>query len=548
MLNLFLQKTKLLGYILDKMKFFFLAFIFLIIIAFPNYTSAHLKHIKYKTATDVTIVQKYRQLRVEGNKIVNQSGDPVSLHGMSLFWSQWEGARFYNSSCMEWLRDDWKCTVVRAAMGVESGGYLQNPQTEKNKVINVIQACIDLGIYVIVDWHDHHAQDHQQEAIDFFSDIAKQYGTYPNLIYEIFNEPQQVSWTNVVKPYAEAVIDTIRAIDPDNLIIVGTPTWSQDVDTASRNPLDYNNIAYALHFYAATHKQSLRNKATVALNNGIALFVSEFGTCESSGSGFLDSAETETWMNFMESNMLSWCNWAIDDKNETSAALKSGTSSNGGWPTSMLTASGYLIREKLRDINIPLPVELVSFTANVIDDYVQLNWSTASEINNKGFEILRKEISENGEESDWEQIGFVDGNGTSTKIQNYSFIDKDIFKGKYVYKLKQIDFDGSLKFSKELEVKVNISGFRLDQNYPNPFNPKTTIEYELENDGPVKLEVFNINGSKIRTLTDGYMTGGVHKVTWDGNNDKGVKAASGVYFYSLFFENELLVKKAIQLN
>lgn len=256
-------------------------------------------------------------------------------------------AQFYNSSCIGWLYNDWKCTVVRAAMAVGSGGYLTNPAAEKAKIKTVIDACISNGIYVIVDWHDDNAQNHLAESIAFFEDIARQYGDKPNLIYEIYNEPLQVSWTNVIKPYADSVVKHIRAIDPDNLIIVGTPTWSQDVDVASLNPLTANNVAYTLHFYAATHKQSLRNKAQTALNNGIALFVTEFGTCESSGTGVLDSNETKTWLTFLDANKISWCNWAIEDKAETAAALVPGSSGIGNWPISSLTASGLIIRQDI---------------------------------------------------------------------------------------------------------------------------------------------------------------------------------------------------------
>src|SRR3990172_2958190 len=270
-------------------------------------------------SNDLTIVEKYGLLRTEGNRLVDKDGNPVVLRGMSLFWSQWM-AQFYNYDCVEWLRDDWKCTVVRASMGIESGGYLTNPLAEDAKIRTVIDACIDLGIYVIIDWHDHNAHNHRQQAIDFFEDIAFTYGEEPNIIYEIYNEPTQVSWNNVVKPYADSLARHIRAIDPDNLIIVGTPTWSQDVDIAALSPLSYDNLAYALHFYAATHKQSLRNKATTALNRGIALFVSEFGTSESSGTGVLDSLEVERWLKFLTDNKLSWCNWSIADKDETSAA------------------------------------------------------------------------------------------------------------------------------------------------------------------------------------------------------------------------------------
>jgi endoglucanase len=293
-----------------------------------------------------TIVEKHGLIKTAGNLVVDQNGRPVVLRGMSLFWSQWM-SQYYNEDCIKWLRDDWKCTVVRAAMAVESGGYLTNPVAEKAKIKKVIDACIALGIYVIVDWHDHNAHKHLLQSITFSQEIASEYGTYPNLIYEIYNEPEQVSWSTVVKPYADSVVKYIREIDPDNLIIVGTPNWSQYVDVAANDPIKQSNIAYSLHFYSSTHKQWLRDRAKTAMGKGAALFVTEFGTSESTGTGYLDSLETETWIKFLEDNKISWCNWSVADKNETSAALKPGASGKGGWPLSSLTKSGLIVRNKI---------------------------------------------------------------------------------------------------------------------------------------------------------------------------------------------------------
>jgi endoglucanase len=303
-----------------------------------------------KKGNEEKIVQRFGQLQVTGNRMVDQHGNPAVLRGMSLFWSQWMG-QYYNYDCIRWLRDDWKCTVVRASLGIGKDGYLENPGVEMAKIRTVIEACLELGIYVIVDWHDHQAYTHQSEAIVFFKEIAGLYGTRPNIIYEIFNEPEKVSWNDVVKPYADSVIVNIRNIDPDNLILVGTPFWSQDVDVVSLNPLSFKNVAYTLHYYATTHRQPIRDKAVVALNNGVALFVSEFGTCEHTGSGWIDRTELETWFDFMEQYGISWCNWSIADKNETSAALKSGAAAHGAWPDAELSESGVIIRGKIRSTN-----------------------------------------------------------------------------------------------------------------------------------------------------------------------------------------------------
>jgi endoglucanase len=274
------------------------------------------------------------------------------LRGMSFFWSQWIG-KYYNYDCVKWLRDDWRCTVVRAAMAVESGGYLTNPEIEKQKVIDVIEAAIDLGIYVIIDWHDHNAQNHRAEAVDFFAEMAQLYGNYPNIIYEPFNEPLDVSWKTVLKPYHEAVIAAIRQYDPDNIVICGTRTWSQQVGEAALSPLSDPNVCYTLHYYAATHKQWLRDNAKTALNKGVALWVSEYGTTESSGTGYIDVKESNLWWDFMDANQISWCNWSVADKSENSAALMPGASSKGGWSANMITTSGKMVRDELRAKNPP---------------------------------------------------------------------------------------------------------------------------------------------------------------------------------------------------
>ena len=283
-------------------------------------------------------------LSVNGNRIVDQNGDVVSFAGNSMFWSNsgFGGEGFYSSGVVSWLEQDWGATIVRAAMGVdEFGGYLSDPQNNMNRVKTIVDAAIDNGLYVIIDWHTHHAEDHQAAAISFFQEMAQTYGNHPNVIYEIYNEPLQVSWSNTIKPYAEAVINAIRAIDPDNLIIVGSSNWSQDVDIASNNPITgQSNIAYTLHFYAATHGAYYRQKAQTALDNGIALMVTEWGSVSANGDGAVDHASTETWMNFLQANDISHLNWAINDKVEGASALFPGASHNGGWLASDLTPSG----------------------------------------------------------------------------------------------------------------------------------------------------------------------------------------------------------------
>jgi endoglucanase len=297
-----------------------------------------------------TPVQQHGQLQVKGNLILNQHGTPTQLRGVSFFWSQWM-EKFYNPKIVDWLVDDWKVTIVRAAMGVKHdetiSGYIYNG-AEANRITTIVDAAIKRGIYVIIDWHDHYAFNNIKESKKFFRKMAQKYGKYPNVIYEIYNEPIDVSWGDVVKPYAEDLVKTIREVDPDNLIIIGSPHWSQDVDSVADNPVIGNNLVYSLHFYAATHGADLRQKADYAISKGLPLFVSEFGTCLASGDGYVDSAETEVWFKFMDKHNLSWCNWSVGDKNEAASIIVPGAPYFGKWKSDQLSPSGKIIRRKCR--------------------------------------------------------------------------------------------------------------------------------------------------------------------------------------------------------
>jgi endoglucanase len=339
------------------------------------FSSLFLNAQNYCSSSPVAV---HGSLSVSGNKIVDQNNNPVSFAGNSYFWSNsgWGAEKYYNADVVNWLATDWNTTIVRAAMGVEdSGGYMSNPTENKNRVKAVVDAAIAKGIYVIIDWHSHHAEDNQAAAISFFQEMAQTYGNNPHVIYEIYNEPLQVSWSNTIKPYAEAVIAAIRAIDPDNLIIVGTSTWSQDVDIASNDPItSASNIAYTLHFYAATHKESLRQKAQTALNNGIALMVTEWGSVEASGGGNVDAASTDAWMAFLAANDITHANWSIHDKSEGASVLQLGASASGSWAANDLTASGTKVKSIVKNwkqycsgggtINEPPTVAITSPSVN----------------------------------------------------------------------------------------------------------------------------------------------------------------------------------------
>tara|TARA_R110001583_G_scaffold74189_2_gene205645 strand:+ start:1415 stop:2482 length:1068 start_codon:yes stop_codon:yes gene_type:complete len=302
------------------------------------------------TTTYTSVVEEYGQLSVSGNKILDKNGNPIQLRGMSFFWSQWIG-KYYTPETVKWLKDDWECTVVRAAMAVDYEGYLANPEVEKAKVIAVVDAAIAEGIYVIIDWHDHEAEKHLEASKTFFAEMAEKYGDYPNIIYETYNEPLDVSWKTVLKPYHEAVIAEIRKFDADNIVVCGTRNWSQNVNDVIGNKINDENVAYTLHYYAATHKQPLRDIAALALNNNIALFVTEYGTTQASGDDSIDAEEAKIWWDFLDAHKISHCNWSIADKEELAAALIPGASATGGWAASDLTTSGNMVRNEIRAKN-----------------------------------------------------------------------------------------------------------------------------------------------------------------------------------------------------
>lgn len=301
-----------------------------------------------------TPVAKHGQLSVVGPHILDANGEITSLAGPSFFWSNtgWQQERFYTKGAVETFAKDWNAGIIRVAMGAQgNGSYLEDEAGNIERVVTVVNAAIENELYVIIDWHSHHAERDIEEAKLFFTAIAKAYGEHPNVIYEIYNEPLNTTdWSTVVKPYAEELIETIRAVDPDNLIIVGTQSWDQDVDKAADDPIvGQSNILYALHFYAASHKGALRQKAEYAIKKGLPLIISEWGSVTYNGDGTFNKKSTLKWMKFAKKHGLSHLNWSVSDKNETASMFKPSASSDGGWTNKDLTPSGLLVREIIRD-------------------------------------------------------------------------------------------------------------------------------------------------------------------------------------------------------
>jgi endoglucanase len=301
-----------------------------------------------------TPVKTNGKLRVEGGKIVNRKGAPPQLRGISFSWSIWGGRKYYNPAAVSWLDNDFKASVIRASMAVQpDNGYLQQPDEQKQLIVSVIDQAIKDGVYVLIDWHDHNGHLHVEQSKKFFGEMAQKYKGVPNVMYEIWNEPERVTW-DTVKNYAQQVITEIRKYDTDNLIIVGSPHWDQDVDIAAASPITgFKNIAYSFHFYASdkSHQERLRARADNAIKRGLPLFVTEWGVGEADGNGVFDMEKNAAWLKWMEDNKLSWANWNITDKKETTAILLPGAPATGNWTEDQLTPAGNYIRKVLRELN-----------------------------------------------------------------------------------------------------------------------------------------------------------------------------------------------------
>jgi endoglucanase len=300
-------------------------------------------------------VDDHGSLSVVNGVMVDKNGNPPQLRGMSLFWDLWGYDRYYTSETVTRLSNDWGANLVRASIGTSLAPSSGIAVASTAHAITIIDAAIDNGIYVIVDWHSHYTET--EAAKTFFSAISahvKDKGNPPNVIYEIFNEPIKQTWTEI-KTFADAVIPVIRANSPDNIIIVGTPEYSATVDAPLVSPLTATNVVYAFHFYASAAGH-LYNKSIVsnAVCKGLPVFVSEWGLSVADG-GLTDKTLNwewiKGWVSFMENMKLSWANWSISDKNESSAALISQTVSADIGLDSKLTTSGAYVKNLIKTLN-----------------------------------------------------------------------------------------------------------------------------------------------------------------------------------------------------
>lgn len=297
------------------------------------------------------------RLHVKGTKLVDKKGHEVQLRGVSTHGLSWY-PQYVNDKCFAKLHDKWGANVVRLAMYTEEyNGYCSGDAKNRSDLKKLIKKGVRLAkkhkMYVIVDWHilsDGNPNSHKKEAKAFFREMSREFKGYNNVIYEICNEPNNGTSWKEIKSYAKSVISTIRKNDKKAVIVVGTPTWSQDVDQAAADPIKGDNIMYALHFYAATHKADLRNKMTAAINKGLPVFVTEYGICDASGNGAIDKKEADRWVQTMDEYGVSYIAWNLSNKQESSSIIKSSCSKVSGFKKSELSDEGkwlyHLLRKK----------------------------------------------------------------------------------------------------------------------------------------------------------------------------------------------------------
>ena len=305
------------------------------------------------------------RLRVEGNRLVDQSGHPVQLRGVSTHGLSWY-PEYISENLFRRVSEEWNCNLFRIAM--YSVDYCNDKLSEDNLALmrKGIEAAIAADAYVLVDWHileDYNPKMNMEAAKGFFAMIAEDYAQYPNLIFEICNEPNGNTFWSEIAEYGNEVIPVIRSFIPDALIIVGTPEYDRNLGDPLLRPFAFDNVMYVLHFYTASHSFGLRSELVSAVEAGLPVFISECGITEASGDGVIDFASAREWFTVLDQYGISYAVWSLSDKEETSAFFTRSFNPEGEIRDEHLTLSGKWVRELIRGTDpreIPAPADQVA--------------------------------------------------------------------------------------------------------------------------------------------------------------------------------------------
>ncbi len=347
-----------------------------------------------------TPVAKNGQLKVIGLKLCNQYGNPIQLRGMSTHGIQWYGwGSCLTEASLDALANDWGSDILRISLYVQEGGYDNDPAGFTAQVSRLIDEATERGMYALVDWHQLDPGDPNNnlaKAKTFFTAIANAHKNKNNIIYDVCNEPNGVTWARI-KTYADQIIPVIRAIDADAPILVGTHGWgsfgisdgrsAQDIVS---NPLTFSNIMYTFHFYAASHGQEYLDELDWG-SDRLPVFVTEFGTQTASGDGTNNFTRSQQYIDLMRTKKISWTNWNYSDDFRSGAVWKTGTCSAGPWTVANLKPAGVWIRERMLSPADDFPGGVVTPTcepvvasaddgnvaANVLDNNLSTRWSAS---------------------------------------------------------------------------------------------------------------------------------------------------------------------------
>lgn len=300
----------------------------------------------------------YGALSVSDGKLVDSHGKEVQLTGISTHGINWF-PEFAAPETIASLRNNFGINVIRLAMYTSDyNGYCvggsDNQKDLMDKICSAVDAATENDMYVIIDWHtlnDENPNTYKAESIQFFGEMVRKYKGNDNVIYEICNEPNgDTTWSDI-KSYAKEVIPVIRNVDSDAVILVGTPEWSSDLESVQGDPLNFKNIMYTYHFYAASHKDDARAELESALEAGLPVFISEYGLVSADGNGNVDTKEAKKWYDLIDEYKLSSCIWNLSNKDEGSALISADCQSTLDWKYEDLSEEGKYFFDKLSEGN-----------------------------------------------------------------------------------------------------------------------------------------------------------------------------------------------------
>lgn len=541
-------------------------------------------------------VVKNGQLKVIGFKLCNQSGNPIQLRGMSTHGLNWYPyGDCLNETTMDTLAR-WGADIIRISMYVQDGGYASDPVKFTNMVNKLVDEASERGMYALIDFHQLTPGDPNANltlAKKFFTDMANAHKNKNNVLYDICNEPNGVSWATI-KNYANQVIPVIRAIDNDGVILVGTHGWSSlgisDGGSAQdilNNPLSHTNIMYTFHFYAASHKDEYLNELSWAADR-MPIFVTEFGTQVYDGDQGNDFVMSQRYIDLMRQKKISWCNWNFSDDFRSGAVWKSNTCPNGPWTVSQLKPAGVWIRERIMSPADDFPGGPVTPTctpvsasgddgnvaANAVDNNLNTRWSASgdgqwiqfclnsvSTVNGVDIAFFKGDtrralfdVQAGNDGNTWTTVASgLQSSGTSLAFEPFSFAP---VAAKYIRILGHGNNQNAWNSYTEVKIKT-VAPAAMDENmqlsmvkensgdagyalkaYPNPFERNLTISFHLKKAGHTKLAVYDMQGKTVSVLQNGELSAGTYTRSFESGN-----VPSGMYLIRLEHKGQLITSK-----